>query len=659
MGIGRSRDGIIRQLKNAMKEENLDLTADPKEDFYRYACGGWMESHPLPAEYASFGTFNELAETAREQVKDLIMNLHTHPEASVKDTIAQKVSDLYSLAMDATRLNKEGAAPILPLIDNIEASDTGDMEKLLAWQHMGIGGSFFSSGVTIDPDNSDMHLLAIGETGLGLGDRDLYLEDTDHALRIREAYKTFVKRIMELVGYGEDTQQRVWETVIKIETEIARHLMPREERRDPQKRHNIFSMDEFTSRFPGFDWKKYFGLLDVATAEKINVANPAFLDFIVGYVSTLSEREIKDFMVYEIISEASGVLSDEFYDASFEMFGRVMSGTESQHPRWKRATSLVGSMLGMAIGKLYVEQYFPEEHKDYMINMVEHLRQGLRKHIEDLAWMSDSTKRKALEKLEAMKVKIGYPDKWKDYSEIHINPEESLHDNLLAASKWVVKDNYSKLHEPVDKEKWHMNPQTVNAYYSPVNNEICFPAGILQPPFYDAKASDAENYGAIGVVIGHEMTHGFDDSGRKFDKDGNLAEWWAEEDAARFNEIADKLAEQFDAVEVAPDVHANGRYTLGENIADQGGLRVALTAYKLQRPISIDALQEFFIAYATVWAGNIREEEIKIRTLSDPHSLGKIRTNETLKNIAEFHEAFSVKAGNKMWRAPEERVIVW
>lgn len=371
-------------------------------------------------------------------------------------------------------------------------------------------------------------------------------------------------------------------------------------------------------------------------------------------------------MIFEVVANSTEVLGDDFQNASFELYGRVMSGIEQQKPRWKRAMTIPNSMLGEAVGELYVKKYFPNENKEYMLKLVENLRKALGSHIENLSWMSEPTKRKALEKLESFSVKIGYPDKWKDYSEIIIDPSKSYLENVYAASVWYTQDNYKKLNKPVDKSEWFMTPQTVNAYYSPTSNEICFPAGILQPPYFDIKADDAVNYGAIGVVIGHEMTHGFDDSGRKFDKDGNLDNWWMEEDEQKFKTLSDRLVEQFDKVEVAPGVFANGRYTLGENIADQGGLLIALTAFEAamtqRESKDIDGfstLQRFFLSYAGVWADNIREEEILNRTKTDPHSLAKNRVNITLKNIDLFYKAFSIKEGDSMFIPKEQRVVIW
>lgn len=646
--------------------ENLDTTVSPKEDFFLYACGGWKEKHPLTAEYSRFGMFDLLRENAREQLKDLIVNLSLHDDAKTVGTVAQKVSDLYAMGLDEERLNREGATPLLPIIDRIANADASKMDELLAWQHSGIGGSFFGTGVGTDAMNSDMNILHIGEVGLGLGDRDFYLEKNERNEEILTAYRKYVMRLMELIGYDEAAQERVWNAVIKLETEFAHHKMTREDRRDPRKRYNIMTIEEIRKKFPDFNWDSYFNLLGLEEVDKANIVNPAFTEFITSYMKALAPQEIKDYMIFESVNDATGLLSDDFINASFDFYDRVMSGKEELEPRWKRAMRIPNSMLGEAVGKLYVEKYFPEENKEYMMKLVENLTKSLGKHIEELSWMSDETKAKALDKLSTFTVKIGYPDKWKDYSAIHIDPAKSYLENVLEASKWYVKDNYSKMNKPVDKEEWHMTPQTVNAYYNPTTNEICFPAAILQPPYFDPKADDALNYGAIGVVIGHEMTHGFDDSGRQFDKNGNLAEWWTDEDSKRFKALADKLVEQFDAIEVLPDVHANGRFTLGENIADQGGLRVALTAYldsdHDEPATDIDGfspLQRFYISYAGVWAENIRDEEIQLRTKTDPHSLGSLRTNATLRNIDEFHEAFGIEPGDSMWREKDERVVIW
>ncbi len=652
--------------KHGIEKANLDQNVDPRENFYMYACGGWKANNPLGAEYSRFGTFDQLRENARQQLKDLILNLSQDPDSKVKGTNAQKVSDLYALGMDSVRLNKEGAAPLLPMIEKINNMKPEEFIETLAWVHNGLGGTFFGTGVGADAKNADYNIMHIGEPGLGLGDRDYYLERNETNDRIMAAYEKYVKRMMELVGYDKDSQQRVWDNVIAIETEIAKNKKTREERRNPQLRYNMQSMDEIKKNYPNIEWDKYFATLGVNNVDKANVSSVKYMEFLNDYLPALSDQQKKDLMVLDVVTSSSNLLSDDFQEANFEMFDHVMSGIEQMEPRWKRVMAIPNSMFGEAVGELYVKKYFPEENKTYMKELVENLRKALGKHIDNLSWMSDETKEKAQEKLATFKVKIGYPDKWKDYSGIQIDPEKSYLENVREASKWYTQDNYNKLGKPVDKEEWHMTPQTVNAYYNPTTNEICFPAGILQAPYFDLTADDAQNYGAIGVVIGHEMTHGFDDSGRQFDKNGNMSDWWKPEDAEKFTALADALVAQFDEVEVAPGVHANGRFTLGENIADQGGLRVALTAYldsqEGKQPESIDGLsplQRFYLAYANVWADNIRDEEILSRTKTDSHSLGRNRVNVTLRNIAPFFEAFGIKDGDKMFRPESERVVIW
>lgn len=652
--------------KHGIELKNLDNNIGPKQDFYGYACGGWMRNNPLKAEFSRYGTFDELRENAKLQLKELITGLQDNPDSKVKGTIAQKISDLYLMGLDTDRLNREGAAPIMPIIERINNASDDEFIDIVSWIHLGMASPFFGTGVGADAGNADYEVMHIGECGLGLGDRDYYLEKNESNERIMNAYEKYVKRLFELVGYDESAQQRAWDNIISIETEMAEHKMTREERRNPIARYNMKSIDEIRQSYPNIDWDRYFKGIEVDNVVKANVSSVKFMDFLNGWITSLDEQAKKDYMSFCVLNSSTGVLGDDFENASFEMYDRVMSGIEEQEPRWKRAMTIPNSMFGEAVGQLYVEKYFPEENKQYMQTLVENLRVALGKHIDNLEWMSDSTKQRAHEKLASFTVKIGYPDKWKDYSGIEIDPTKSYQENVLAASIWYSKDNYQKNGKPVDKAEWHMTPQTVNAYYNPTTNEICFPAGILQAPYFDLSADDAQNYGAIGVVIGHEMTHGFDDSGRRYDKNGNLNDWWQPEDAEKFTALADKLVEQFDAVEVAPGVHANGKFTLGENIADQGGLRVAMTAYldamKDKKPEIIDGFtpeQRFYLAYANVWANNIRDEEVLSRTKTDPHSLGQNRVNVTLMNIEPFFNAFGIKEGDAMYRSPQDRVVIW
>lgn len=645
---------------------NLDSSADPRTDFYDYACGGWIQAHPLTGEYARYGMFDYLRDNARDQLKDLVLNLKDDPQAKVPGSIAQKVSDLYEMGLDTARLNREGAEPIRPLLEKVATISHDNLPEMLGWQAGGIGSTFFSIGVGADVNDANMNIMGIGEIGVGLGDRDYYLEDTEENRKLLDAYHNYLITILTLAGYPESDAKRMADLTLKFEKEVAKNKKTREERRNPALRNNVMSYADFKAKYNNLDWDRFFAAVGIPAPVKLNVSSPRFMEFMNQYIPTLSDQDLRDLMTVETVGGATGLLGEAFTDADFEMFDKLLSGKTEQEPRWKRAMAVPNSMFSEAIGQLYVEKHFPEANKEAMKKLVENLRVALGQHIDNLPWMSDETKRKAHEKLATFTVKIGYPDKWKDYSEITIDPSKSYHENVLAASKWFVMDNLKKDGQPVDKTEWFMSPQTVNAYYNPTTNEICFPAAILQPPYFDPEADDALNYGAIGVVIGHEMTHGFDDSGRQYDKDGNLNDWWVPEDAEKFKVLADGLAAQFDAVEVLPGIFANGRFTLGENIADQGGLRVALTAYLnsldgKEAPVidGMTPLQRFYLAYAGLWAGNIRDEEKARLTKVDPHSLGRNRVNVSLRNIAPFFEAFGIQEGDAMFRPEEERVIIW
>lgn len=653
--------------KTSLDETSFDENVNIKDDFYGYANNKWMLENPLPNDFSRFGVFDKVYEKSVAQRKDLIMNLSEHPDAGVKDSDAQKICDIYKLGMDVERLNREGAGPIMPLIEKIETADLNHLEDLISWLHTGITSTFFSTGVGPDQRDSNKYLMNISYSGLGLGDRDYYLVDSKEHRRYMTAYEKFVKRLMSLCGYDEKSTQRIWNNVIELETKFAEHRKAKEVLRDPITLFNVMTFEDFKKRYSNFDWDNYFSSFKIEQLSEINVMDPEYIDFINELLPSLDSRIIKDLLIYDLVADCANLLSEDFEDAVFDFYGKAMNGTEEKQPRWKRIMGVPNSLFGEIVGKLYVEKYFPEENKQYMIKLVNNLKKALVTHIASLKWMSEETKEKAMEKLNSLRIKIGYPDKWKDYSHIHIDPEKSFFENIHEAQIWHTFDNYSKIKKPVDKDEWLMTPQAVNAYYNPTSNEICFPAGILQPPFFDINAEDAINYGRIGVVIGHEMTHGFDDRGRKYDKDGNLSNWWTNDDSTRFNELADLLVTQFDKVEVAPGIFANGKYTLGENIADQGGLRVALSAFRLaeencdkpNRRMKYSPIQTFFLAYAKVWAENIRPESIPIRTKSDTHSLGRVRVNATLKNLREFIEAFGIKEGDGMFRPEDERIVIW
>lgn len=642
---------------------NLNDSVAPQEDFYEYACGGWMKANPLKPEFSRFGTFDQLGENTREQVKSLVTGLDT--KNAVAGSAAQQIGDLYAMGMDSTRLNEQGATPIMKDIETINNTKREDLIELMATM-VGVD-AFFGTGVDADMMNSEMNTMYWGQGGLGLGDRDYYLEDNENTNAIREAYKTYIKTITGLAGYDEAAQQRVVDNVMRIETALAKAAMSREELRDPAASYNPMTLTQIAKDYPNVDLKRYFAKQGIDSIETVIIGQPKSLAAVNEILGKESEEALRDYITAGYIASAAGYLSDDFINANFEL-RKVISGVQQLQPRWKRALSVPNGLLGEALGQLYVEKYFPQSSKDKMLDLVNNLKIALGQHIDALTWMSDSTKAQAHEKLSTFTVKIGFPDKWRDYSDLTIDPSKSYWENVQAAIKHNIDFSLADYGKPVDKTRWYMPPQTVNAYYSPLSNEICFPAGILQAPFFDPEADDALNYGAIGVVIGHEMTHGFDDQGRQFDKDGNLKNWWAEEDAVAFNALADILVAQFDSVVVdeATNTHANGRFTLGENIADQGGLRVALTAYRNSQANNpaevIDGFtpeQRFFLAYANVWAGNIRNEEILSRTKTDPHSLGRWRVNATLRNIEEFFQAFDIKEGDAMYRPAEERVIIW
>ncbi len=570
------------------------------------------------------------------------------------------------------RRNAEGYAPIVADLRRIENTKHEEMTDLFYWMHGNYASPFFGAGPMEDLADSKVYAMYVSGGGMGLGDRDYYLLDDARNKKVREAYQKLIVSQLKNAGYKNKDANRVMKNVMKIETALADSAWTREQSRNIPAMYNPYTLADLQKTYPSVDWKSFFPkTMEIDAPNRVIVTEPSAVSQAMNLMASLTDREIKDYYIWKYVSQAAPYLSDAFSNASFE-FNKVYSGVQQQRPRWKRALGATEGSLGEAIGQLYVEKYFPESSKQYMVGLVENLRTALGKHIISLPWMTPETKLNAIKKLMAFKVKIGYPDKWKDYSSMEVDPKLSYYENMHNVSMWHQRDIYSKWGKPVDKTEWGMTPQTVNAYYSPLANEIVFPAAILQAPFFDPEASDAENYGGIGVVIGHEMSHGFDDQGRNFDAEGNMTDWWTPEDAAAFNELTKGLVAQFDAVEVLPGLHANGQYTLGENIGDQGGLRVAYTAFMdSQKAKGVDVKsdsakidgytpeQVFYMNYANLWAGNIRDEEIRSLTTGDVHSLGVNRVNVTLRNIAPFLEAFSIKEGDPMYRPAEERVIIW
>ena len=640
------------------------------EDFYRHVNQAWMDANPLTPEHSRYGQFNILSDSSENRVRRIIANLSsTNPAPG---TIAYKLAALYESGMDSVKRNKLGAKPILADLKKIENTKHEDMEDLLLWIHKTYASPFFSAVPQEDLNNSAAYAMYVGSGGMTLGDRDYYLSQDADNKKIRKAYVDLIIKDMKLAGYSGKDAKRIASNVMKVETLLADSALTREESRNLPAMNNVRSLAWLQENYPNIPWTRFFKeTMDIDTPEQYIVTEIKSVRQANKLLATLTDREIKDYYLWQYVQDAAPYLSDAFGDAHFK-FNKVMSGVEKQQPRWKRVQGAVEGRLGEAVGQLYVEQYFPEASKIYMEGLVENLRNALGKHIINLKWMSDDTKLQAIRKLNAISVKIGYPDKWKDYSSMEIDPSKSYYENILSANMWHQKDYLSRWGKPVDRTLWGMTPQTINAYYNPQNNEIVFPAGILQAPFYDPEASDAENYGGIGVVIGHELTHGFDDQGCNFDAIGNMSNWWTPEDAAAFSEMTKGLAAQFDEVEVLPGVMANGNYTLGENIADQGGLRIAMTAFldsQKKKGVDVeseeakidgfDPIQVFYMNYANLWAQNIRDAEKKKLTMTDVHSLGENRVNVTIKNIAPFFKAFGIKEGDKMFRPEEERVIIW
>ncbi len=642
---------------------NLDTTAVPQNDFYQYACGGWMAANPLTPEYSRFGSFDKLGLNNLEQVNGLIQELASkkHQQGSV----AQKIGDLYNLAMDTARRNTEGIAAVQETLDEIEGIST--REQLSEVLGKAMDYQLWAMYVDADAMNSSMNILNEYQAGFALGEKEYYLDTDEQTTAIRNAYVAYVEKLFNLFGFNHAAERA--QTVLRLETRLAKAAYSNVELRDPQRNYNKMSVAELQKLVPQIDWNTYFAAIGI-TLDSLSIGQIPHLQEAGKMLADEPLEDLKTLFTWQVIDGAAGCLTDEIYQTSFDFYGRVLSGREEPSPLWKRAVGIVNGTLGEAVGQMYVKKYFPEENKERMLALVHNLQKALSIRIENLAWMSDETKAKALEKLNAITIKIGYPDEWRDYSQLDINAADTYYANIRRAAKFEQEYSLSYLGKPVDKKKWYMTPQTVNAYYNPSSNEICFPAGILQYPFFDMSADDAFNYGAIGVVIGHEMTHGFDDQGCQFDKEGNMVNWWTAEDKAAFDARTKVMEEAFNRIEVAPGVHANGAFTLGENIADHGGLQVAYLAFTLNEAAKPEAerlqtrdgftpAQRFFLAYANVWAGNIRPEEILNRTKSDPHSLGRWRVNGALPQINAWYEAWNVTEESPLYVAPENRVSIW
>lgn len=668
MSLSAMAQGQSQELRSGIDLTNLDNSVRPQDDFFSYACGGWMKKNPLPAAYSRYGSFDVLGEDNNKRINGILKELLSGSYA--KGSTEQKLSDLYKLSMDEARRNKEGVQPLMPLLNKMEkAKTTADLFKIqLELVPMG-DSEFVGTYVAADEKNAKQNILYVAQSGITLRQKEYYLDTDSATTAIREAYKKHIVNMFKKFGFSESAAQKKMQNIMKLETELAKVSKSNTELRDPEANYHKMTYAEFNKKYPHIQLEKQLlaAGVNLNYVKDLVVGQPEFVEGADKLISNLTPAEFRDYMEWGQIMSAAGYLSEDIAAESFNFFGKTMSGRKENHPLWKRSTSQVEGQMGQALGKIYVEKYFPASSKERMKTLVANLQKALANRIKEQDWMSEETKKNALDKLNSFYVKIGYPDKWIDLSDLHIDPAKSYYANIEECRRFWNKWNIdTKVGKPVDKDEWQMDPQTVNAYYNPTTNEICFPAGILQVPFFDPTADDAFNYGAIGVVIGHEMTHGFDDQGRHYDKDGNMKDWWTASDGENFNKRADMYANFFSNIKVLPDLNANGRFTLGENLADHGGLQVAYEAYKEATKNNelktIDGLtpdQRFFIAYSQVWAANITEAEIRNRTKSDPHSLGRWRVNGALPHVNMFYDAFGVTPTDKMFIPAEQRLKLW
>ena len=663
-----SLSAAAQQPGSGIDLSNLDKSVRPADDFYQYACGGWMQQHPLPAAYSRFGSFDVLGEENNKRINGILDEL-LHGIYKVGST-EKKLSDLYKQAMDSVRRNEQGVGPAMGIIQQMEKAKTKEQLFDIQLQLAPYGDSeFYRAGIGADEKNATQNILQVGQGGLTLGMKDYYLDTDPETTKIREAYKQHIVRMFQLFGFSKGQAQKKMKNIMRLEIELAKVSRSRTELRDPQRNYNKTTLVEFATSYPNLKLERVMNAqgVDSKYMQELIVGQPEFMTGADKLLATMTAAEYRDYMEWGQIMSAAGYLDDATQAANFEFFGKVMSGRKEDHPLWRRATQQLESQMGQALGKIYAAKYFPEASKKRMVELVKNLQIALGERIAAQDWMSDSTKVNALLKLNTFYVKVGYPDKWIDMSKLTIDPKKSYYENIKECRKFW--NDYGIEHtagKPVDRDDWYMYPQTVNAYYNPTTNEICFPAGILQPPFFDMQADDAFNYGAIGVVIGHEMTHGFDDQGAKYDKDGNLRQWWTADDTRRFEERTHVMRDFFNKIEVLPGLYANGQLTLGENMADHGGLQVAFRAFQnatkdapLQNCDGFTPEQRFFIAYAGVWAGNIRDEEIRNRTKSDPHALGRWRVNGALPHIAAWYDAFGITESDPMFVPASDRVTIW
>lgn len=664
MGITTSCQQKVDE-KKTLDVSLIDKSFDPAQDFYHYANNGWLEKYPLPDDESRYGSFDQLAKETSKKVHSLVEELASTEHE--QGTIEQKIGDFYALGMDTKKIDEQGLTLLQPEFDRITSINTKeDVQNQIAHFHMHRIGSLFGFFGSPDPKKSDMTIAHISQGGLGMSDRDYYTSNDARTKEIRNAYVKHIEKMLILSGISEDEAQKRASTIMDIETRLAKASFTRLENRDPNATYNKKSQEEVKNLYPNFDWDNYMANMGLDYDGNINVRQLKFFEEMNTMLNDVSINDWKTYFHWNLLNASANYIGSEFEEQNFDFFGKTMQGSEKMRERWRRVLGVTNRALGDAIGQKFSEKHFPPEAKERMINLVENLRVALGQRIDNLEWMSDETKEKAHEKLATIRVKIGYPDQWEDFSNLQVG-NESYVLNVLAANKFSRKEDLNKIGKPVDKDEWFMNPQTVNAYYAPSMNEVCFPAGILQPPFFYLDGDDAINYGAIGAVIGHEMTHGFDDQGRLYDKEGNLTNWWTQEDSKLFDDRAQVLVDQFNKIYVLDTLPADGKLSLGENIADLGGLNIAYTAFQKAQEDNpqeeiIDGYtpdQRFFLSWARVWAQNIRDKEIIRRTKEDVHSLGINRVHGPIANMPEFHEAFNVEPGDELYIPEEERASIW
>jgi len=656
--------------------ENMDITVRPNDDFFRYVNGSWLDKTEIPADRTRWGSFDELRQRTDEDALAILRSAMSNEKdfktvQLLPGSDQEKAVFLFQTIMDTISRDKQGIEPIKPYLAKIEAIENiNDLQAYLIEMEPKGGGGFFGIGVGADAKDSNMNAGYLGAGGLGLPDRDYYVKDDEDSKKKRELYVNHITRMLQYLGDSETEASSQAKQILAFETRLAEPKMDKVERRDARKRYNPKSIEDLQKMVPAINWKNYFEGIGVKDMDTVIVRELKYMD---ALQTILSENNVSDWKAYlrwSAFNESAGMLSSELDKANWDFYSKDLNGAKAQRPREERALQTLNWTVGEALGKLYVDQKFPPEAKEKAEKMIANVILAFENRIDALPWMSEETKQKAIEKLKATKIKIAYPDKWKDYSKMEISGVKeggTYLQNMLNATAYNYQKDIDKLGKPVDKSEWFMAPQVVNAYFNPSYNEIVFPAAILQPPFYNYKADDAVNYGGIGAVIGHEISHSFDDSGSRYDKDGNLNNWWTDEDLKQFEILGKELADQYSAIEVLPDVKINGEFTLGENIGDLGGVLAAYDALQLSfegenKPTELDgynAEQRFFMSWATVWRTKMRDDALKTKIKTDPHSPGMNRAVQPLLNIDAFYEAFNIVEGDNMYLAPEDRVRIW